>query len=77
MYISLSLNRGDEGIATPFTDVVVEHISTVLHSLGYQSRGNEVMYNGHTGRRMEAQIFIGPTYYQVCENYPLRKRECV
>lgn len=22
------------------------------------------MYNGHTGRKLEAQIFIGPTYYQ-------------
>jgi len=26
--------------------------------------GNEVLYNGHTGRKLEAQIFIGPTYYQ-------------
>ena len=22
------------------------------------------MYNGHTGRKMNAQIFLGPTYYQ-------------
>ena len=22
------------------------------------------MYNGHTGNRLEAQIFLGPTYYQ-------------
>ena len=26
--------------------------------------GNEVLYNGHTGKRLPAQIFIGPTYYQ-------------
>jgi DNA-directed RNA polymerase beta subunit len=56
---------GDEGMATPFTDVGVEDIATTLHKYGYQSHGNEVMYNGHTGRRMTAQIFIGPTYYQV------------
>ena len=31
---------------------------------GYQSRGWEVMYNGHTGRRLQAQIFLNPTYYQ-------------
>jgi hypothetical protein len=31
---------------------------------GYQQRGNEVLYNGFTGRKLEAQIFIGPTYYQ-------------
>jgi DNA-directed RNA polymerase II subunit RPB2 len=22
------------------------------------------MYNGHTGRKLEAQVFLGPTYYQ-------------
>jgi len=55
---------GEEGDATPFTDVTVEDISRTLHKCGYQLRGYEVMYNGHTGRRMDARIFIGPTYYQ-------------
>lgn len=55
---------GDEGDATPFSGVTVENISNKLHSLGYQKRGLEVMYNGFTGRKLEAQIFIGPTYYQ-------------
>jgi len=31
---------------------------------GYQKHGNEVMYSGHTGRKMNTQIFLGPTYYQ-------------
>ena len=22
------------------------------------------LYNGHTGRKLEAKIFLGPTYYQ-------------
>jgi len=56
--------QGMEGDATPFTDVTVEEISTKLHELGYQRRGNEVMYNGHTGRQMGQMIFLGPTYYQ-------------
>ena len=56
--------KGEEGDATPFQDVTVEHISEDLHRLGYQKRGNEVMYNGWTGRKMETQIFLGPTYYQ-------------
>ena len=55
---------GKEGDATPFTPVAAEDISTMLHKCGYQKRGNEVMYNGHTGRMLDAQIFIGPTYYQ-------------
>jgi len=60
----VSALTGEEGDATAFTEVTVEDISRHLHRLGYQCRGNEVLYNGHTGRRMEAQIFIGPTYYQ-------------
>lgn len=44
---------GKEGDATPFTNVTVENISTALHKCGYQSRGWEVMYNGHTGRRLQ------------------------
>eukprot|EP00743_Colponemidia_sp_Colp-15_P004321 GILK01004661.1.p1 GENE.GILK01004661.1~~GILK01004661.1.p1 ORF type:complete len:1171 (+),score=217.57 GILK01004661.1:162-3674(+) len=56
--------RGEEGDATPFTAVTVEDVSTELHRLGYQLRGNEVLYNGHTGRKLSAHIFFGPTYYQ-------------
>jgi DNA-directed RNA polymerase II subunit RPB2 len=55
---------GKEGDATPFTPVTVENISDMLHQCGYQKRGNEVMYNGHTGRKLDAKIFLGPTYYQ-------------
>ncbi|KAF2471057.1 RNA polymerase II second largest subunit [Lindgomyces ingoldianus] len=56
--------RGCEGDATPFTDVTVEGVSKLLREHGYQSRGFEVMYNGHTGKKLRAQIFLGPTYYQ-------------
>jgi DNA-directed RNA polymerase beta subunit len=24
----------------------------------------QVMYNGHTGRQMQAQVYLNPTYYQ-------------
>ena len=53
-----------EGDATPFTDVTVENVSELLRKSGYQSRGFEVMYNGHTGRKLVTQVFLGPTYYQ-------------
>eukprot|EP00899_Mesostigma_viride_P018122 jgi/Mesvir1/26310/Mv22493-RA.1 len=56
--------QGKEGDATPFTDVTVDNISQALHQCHYQSRGWEVMYNGHTGRQLFAHIFLGPTYYQ-------------
>jgi DNA-directed RNA polymerase II subunit RPB2 len=62
----VAATTGDEGDATPFSASpnIVEEISGTLHNCGYQKRGNEIMYNGHTGRRLAAQIFIGPTYYQ-------------
>ena len=56
--------RGDEGDATPFQDVTVDAISNDLHLLGYQRHGNETVYNGFTGRRVNMMIFFGPTYYQ-------------
>ncbi|EMC98989.1 hypothetical protein BAUCODRAFT_65631 [Baudoinia panamericana UAMH 10762] len=55
---------GQEGDATPFTDVTLTSISTLLEEHGFQRRGFEVMYNGHTGKKLNAQVFLGPTYYQ-------------
>ncbi|KAJ8322985.1 DNA-dependent RNA polymerase II [Batrachochytrium dendrobatidis] len=60
----VSTFTGDEGDATPFTDVTVEAISQALQGYGYQRRGFEVLYNGHTGRKLNAQVYTGPTYYQ-------------
>nr|GAT59038.1 predicted protein [Mycena chlorophos] len=55
---------GNEGDATPFTELTVESVSTFLREKGYQSRGLEVMYHGHTARKLQAQVYLGPTYYQ-------------
>ncbi|KAI0756840.1 DNA-dependent RNA polymerase II second largest subunit [Daedaleopsis nitida] len=55
---------GNEGDATPFTDLTVESVSKFLRQKGYQSRGLEIMYHGHTGRKLQAQVYLGPTYYQ-------------
>lgn len=35
-----------------------------LHELGYQKHGDEVMYDGRTGKKLEGKIFIAPTFYQ-------------
>ena len=56
--------NGQEGDATPFTDVTLTSISEILRHHGFQQRGFEIMYNGHTGKKLNAQVFLGPTYYQ-------------
>ena len=35
----------------------------LLVKAGFNSTGNQVMYNGMSGEQLEADIFIGPTYY--------------
>lgn len=60
----VSAIEGTEGDATPFAKITVKDISTALLRNGYQPHGWELMHNGHTGRPLEAQIFLGPTYYQ-------------
>ena len=50
---------GEEGDASPFSDLTVENVSQTLHDYGYQKRGNEQMYNGHTGMPLHAKIFLG------------------
>jgi DNA-directed RNA polymerase beta subunit len=55
---------GKEGRATPFLDVSVDDIASMLFSHGYPKYGNEMLYSGFTGLRLQAPIFFGPTFYQ-------------
>ena len=47
---------------TPFSDYNIREIPEILKKLGYSEYGTDIMYNGMTGKKIEAQIFIGPTY---------------
>ena len=56
---------GLQGDGTPFTNLTVNEIGDILQNEAKLERhGNEVLYNGFTGRQLECSIFIGPTYYQ-------------
>ena len=35
----------------------------VLIEMGFNSKGNEILYNGENGQQMDMNIFMGPTYY--------------
>ena len=51
------------GDATAFSTMKAGELSEALVRNGFHSSGNEIMYNGMTGEQIEAEIFMGPTYY--------------
>jgi DNA-directed RNA polymerase II subunit RPB2 len=55
---------GSRGDGTPFGNVTVEDISKILVENGFDSYGDEIMFNPHDGRMMSCKIFFGPAYYQ-------------
>tara|TARA_B100000767_G_scaffold275476_1_gene312619 strand:- start:3178 stop:6789 length:3612 start_codon:yes stop_codon:yes gene_type:complete len=58
------VNIGGFGDATPFTDFDIKDTEILLESFNYNKYGNEILYNGRTGKQLNAEIFMGPTYYQ-------------
>jgi DNA-directed RNA polymerase II subunit RPB2 len=61
---------GEMGDGTPFSGTTVEEIGSHLTKFGFESRGNETLYNGITGEMLETSVFVGPVHYQ-------RLRHCV
>ncbi len=58
------LELGLFGDGTSFGNLDVKTIADELIKLGYESYGNEVMYDGLSGEQMETSIFMGPVFYQ-------------
>jgi DNA-directed RNA polymerase II subunit RPB2 len=52
------------GDGTSFGDLDVKTIAKQLQNLGYESYGNDVLYDGLSGEQLDANIFIGPVFYQ-------------
>jgi DNA-directed RNA polymerase II subunit RPB2 len=52
------------GDGTSFGQLSIDFIRKELVKVGYESNGNELMYNGQTGEQIETSIFIGPVFYQ-------------
>lgn len=48
---------------TSFTGSRVEDLKSQLKEIGFKSDGKETLYDGVTGRKLEAQIYIGNMYY--------------
>jgi DNA-directed RNA polymerase II subunit RPB2 len=56
---------GGSGDCTAFNNKgsKVKIFGEMLTDVGYHSSGNEILYNGMTGEQLNAEIFMGPTYY--------------
>jgi DNA-directed RNA polymerase beta subunit len=61
----LGVHLGAYTDATPFTTTNrVGELRAALIGNGFEPYGHEKLYNGMTGEIMEADIFMGPIYYQ-------------
>lgn len=77
----IGCHAGCLGDGTPFNKkMTLDGLAKVLRDdMGLEPYGNEVMYNGHTGRQMETNIFMGPCFYQRlrhCSADKLHSRAC-
>lgn len=50
--------------APPFNPKPEEEIRKALEKLGFKNNGQEMMIDGRTGKKFEAEIFIGSCFYQ-------------
>jgi len=58
------LQLGLYGDGTSFSKLNVETITKELCKVGFESNGNELLYNALTGEQLNSSIFIGPAFYQ-------------
>ena len=58
------LELGLFGDGTSFGKLDVKTISKQLQKHNYESKGNEILYDGKSGEQIETSIFIGPAFYQ-------------
>lgn len=56
--------EGREVDGTPFSGEKEEALREALRLSGFKPNGKEIMYDGKTGRMIEAEVFIGVIYYQ-------------
>jgi DNA-directed RNA polymerase beta subunit len=61
----LGVHLGSFVDATPFTaQNRLADLKKALMDAGFEPYGHEVLYNGMTGEQMDADIFVGPIFYQ-------------
>ncbi len=64
---------GERVNATAFRNFNIKEFKENLRQYGYSPSGKERMFSGFTGEPFEAEIFIGPCYYQALRHQVLDK----
>lgn len=49
---------------TTFENEKEGDLRTILEKFGFKNNGKQILYDGRTGERIEAEIFVGVIYYQ-------------
>ena len=60
----VAATRGRRVDGTPFVNEDPEELKRALIELGFSHTGREILYNGTTGEKFVAEIFMGIVYYQ-------------
>lgn len=56
---------------TMFKSLNIDQIADDLEKVGFNRNGTERLYNGTTGKYIDAEIFIGPIYYQRLQKFTI------
>jgi DNA-directed RNA polymerase II subunit RPB2 len=72
-----SVHLGGYSECTAFSDIDPHKVGAILEANGYDYCGNEILYSGITGKQMDVQIFMGPTYYQRLKHMVEDKMHCL
>ena len=70
----IGVRKGTLGDGTPYSHLKVEDLKKHMVELGMHPYGNEILYNGQTGEMMQAEIFMGPTFYQRLKHMVIDKK---
>lgn len=70
----ICVRKGTLADGTPYSHLKVEELRAQMLELGMHPYGNEILYNGQTGEMMQAEIFMGPTFYQRLKHMVIDKK---
>lgn len=65
----LAVSLGTSYVADPFTIIDNEYVKNEMKKLGLDYSGTQTVYNGKTGRPVDAKIYIAPTGFKLAQGF--------